>query len=136
MSSWSAVHLQDLERRIEALESAQSCEGSACSCVDETGQNVRLQADGSPGDLSFDLGEVTQYWHEGLVPDEADLRDIIFPAIERLQGFPDNWTQVEHKGKPMADGPRYRMMGNAVTVNVVEWIAKRVARAHELQEAA
>jgi len=45
---------------------------------------------------------------------------------ERLQGFPDNWTQVEHNGKPMADGPRYRMMGNAVTVNVVEWIGRRI----------
>jgi len=45
---------------------------------------------------------------------------------ERLQGFPDNWTQVEHNGKPMADGPRYRMMGNAVTVNVVEWISRRI----------
>lgn len=45
---------------------------------------------------------------------------------ERLQGFPDDWTQVEYNGKPMADGPRYRMMGNAVTVNVVEWIGRRI----------
>ena len=54
-------------------------------------------------------------------------RRLVPLETERLQGFPDNWTQVEYKGKPMADGPRYRMCGNAVTVNVVEWIAERIA---------
>ena len=38
---------------------------------------------------------------------------------ERLQGFPDGWTEG------LADGPRYRMMGNAVTVPVIEWIGRR-----------
>ncbi len=38
---------------------------------------------------------------------------------ERLQGFPDGWTEG------LADGPRYRMMGNAVTVRVIEWIGRR-----------
>ncbi len=38
---------------------------------------------------------------------------------ERLQGFPDGWTEG------LADGPRYRMMGNAVTVHVIEWIGRR-----------
>ena len=41
---------------------------------------------------------------------------------ERLQGFPDDWTLVDG----MKDGPRYRMMGNAVTVNVAEWIGRRI----------
>jgi DNA (cytosine-5)-methyltransferase 1 len=46
---------------------------------------------------------------------------------ERLQGFPDDWTLVENtRGKPMADGPRYKQMGNAVTVNAVEWLARRI----------
>jgi DNA (cytosine-5)-methyltransferase 1 len=45
---------------------------------------------------------------------------------ERLQGFPDNWTQVQHKGKPMADGPRYKMCGNSIAVPVIEWIFKRI----------
>jgi len=50
---------------------------------------------------------------------------------ERLQGFPDGWTTegVDDRGtvKQQADGPRYKQMGNAVTVNVAEWIARRVA---------
>ena len=45
---------------------------------------------------------------------------------ERLQGFPDDWTLVEHNGKPMSDGQRYRQMGNAVTVSVAEWIGRRI----------
>lgn len=40
---------------------------------------------------------------------------------ERLQGFPDGWTYG------FADSTRYRMLGNAVAVPVVEWIGKRIA---------
>ena len=29
------------------------------------------------------------------------------------------------------DGPRYRMMGNAVTVNVLEWIGRRIMEAQK-----
>ena len=39
---------------------------------------------------------------------------------ERLQGFPDNWTEGQ------SDTQRYKQLGNAVTVNVAEWIAKRI----------
>lgn len=60
---------------------------------------------------------------------------------ERLQGFPDNWSATgieedEPDGEsefrppvhsvPMSDTQRYKMMGNAVTVNVIEWIGKRI----------
>jgi len=40
---------------------------------------------------------------------------------EKLQGFPDDWTD----GIP--DTQRYKTLGNAVTVNVIEWIGKRIA---------
>lgn len=39
---------------------------------------------------------------------------------ERLQGFEDCWTEG------FADSVRYRMLGNAVCVNVAEWIARRM----------
>ena len=42
---------------------------------------------------------------------------------ERLQGFPDGYTAG------FSDSVRYRMLGNAVCVNVAEWIAKRLAKA-------
>jgi DNA (cytosine-5)-methyltransferase 1 len=43
---------------------------------------------------------------------------------ERLQGFPDNYTNI-----PMAaDGPRYKALGNSMAVPVMAWIGKRIAR--------
>jgi len=39
---------------------------------------------------------------------------------ERLQGFPDGWTDEQ------SDSQRYKQMGNAVTVNVAKWIGDRI----------
>lgn len=47
---------------------------------------------------------------------------------ERLQGFPDNWTVGN------ADATRFRTLGNAVAVPVVEWIAKRLVEVDERME--
>lgn len=44
---------------------------------------------------------------------------------ERLQGFPDDWTLIEGA----SDTPRYRCLGNAVAVPVVEWIIRRIVAA-------
>ncbi len=43
---------------------------------------------------------------------------------ERLQGFPDNWTLTPTAG----DTKRYKALGNAITVNVAEWIFKRLTK--------
>ena len=48
---------------------------------------------------------------------------------ERLQGFPDNWTQYgtyKDKIKRISKTNRYKLIGNAVTVDIVELIAKRL----------
>ena len=48
---------------------------------------------------------------------------------ERLQGFPDGWTAIPWKGKPVSecpDGPRYRALGNSMAVNVMRWIGRRI----------
>ena len=44
---------------------------------------------------------------------------------ERLQGFPDDWTKYGTKGL-ISDTQRYKMCGNAITVNVAEEIFKRI----------
>ena len=46
---------------------------------------------------------------------------------ERLQGFPDDYTLVPYRGKPAADGPRYRALGNSMAVPVMAWIGERIA---------
>lgn len=35
-------------------------------------------------------------------------------------------------GKPMADGPRYKMLGNSMTRDVMEWIGKRIQAVNEI----
>ena len=48
---------------------------------------------------------------------------------ERLQGFPDNWTQYGYyngKISHISKTQRYKLIGNAVTVDIVEMIAKRL----------
>ncbi len=51
---------------------------------------------------------------------------------ERLQGFPDGWTAIPWKGRPVSecpDGPRYRALGNSMAVPVIAWIARKIAGA-------
>lgn len=45
---------------------------------------------------------------------------------ERLQGFPDDYTLIPYRGKPAADGPRYKALGNSMAVPVVRWIGERI----------
>ena len=48
---------------------------------------------------------------------------------ERLQGFPDNYTQIPWRGKPASecpDGPRYKALGNSKAVPVVRWLGHRI----------
>lgn len=46
---------------------------------------------------------------------------------ERLQSFPDGFTDIEHRGKPAADGPRYKALGNSWARVNGEWIIGRIA---------
>ncbi|WP_408874683.1 DNA cytosine methyltransferase [Granulibacter bethesdensis] len=48
---------------------------------------------------------------------------------ERLQGIPDHYTLVPYRGKPAADAPRYRSIGNSMAVPCVAWIGKRLLQA-------
>lgn len=45
---------------------------------------------------------------------------------ERLQGFPDDFTNIPYRGKPAADGPRYKALGNSMAVNAMRWIGQRI----------
>ena len=45
---------------------------------------------------------------------------------ERLQGFPDGWTDIQLNGKETPDGPRYKAIGNSMAVPVMDWLGKRI----------
>ncbi len=60
-----------------------------------------------------------------IVAEQQAVRRLTPVECERLQGFPDGWTDGQ------ADSTRYRQLGNAVCVNVAEWIGRRLLNASQ-----
>jgi DNA (cytosine-5)-methyltransferase 1 len=51
---------------------------------------------------------------------------------ERLQGFPDGYTNIPWRKKDDApDGPRYKALGNSMAVPVMHWIGKRIQKQNQ-----
>jgi DNA (cytosine-5)-methyltransferase 1 len=67
--------------------------------------------------------------HEGVIQPDMQVRRLTPTECERLQGFPDGYTLVPHRGKPAADGPRYKSLGNSMAVPVMAWIGTRINQA-------
>ena len=63
--------------------------------------------------------------HEAPIVFGTSIRRLTPLECERLQGFPDGWTAGQ------SDAARYRQLGNAVAVPVVEWIGKRIMEANK-----
>ena len=68
-------------------------------------------------------------------PEEGSTGSFVKPSIEAgemLQGFPRGWTEVGGEGAPgRALGNRWKMVGNAVTVGVAEWVGSQILAAHQ-----
>ena len=60
-----------------------------------------------------------------LITYPTNMRRLTPVECERLQGFPDNWTEGQ------SDSKRYKQMGNAVAVPVVEWIIGNIVEITE-----
>lgn len=54
------------------------------------------------------------------------IRKLTPVECERLQGFPDGWTECGADGKKMSDSARYRALGNAVTVDFPRMIGEKL----------
>ena len=64
------------------------------------------------------------------VSGDGMVRRLMPVECERLQGFPDGWTDVPYKGREHApDGPRYKALGNSMAVPVMVWIGRRIQQA-------
>ena len=79
---------------------------------------------GNDGDPQFTL----QAAHSHAVATTMQVRRLTPTECERLQGFPDGWTAITYRGKPAADGPRYKALGNSMAVPVIRWIGERIDR--------
>ena len=86
----------------------------------------------------FDTGEIRT---PTLIVKETEMDEIrtvvrrLTPKeCERLQGFPDDWTNigewVDSKGKKHkdADGPRYKALGNSIALPFWQWMAERITK--------
>lgn len=61
------------------------------------------------------------------IPTASAVRRLTPEECEALQGFPRSYTAVPCRGKPAADGPRYRALGNSMAVPVMRWLGERIA---------
>lgn len=71
----------------------------------------------------FDAGAATRQTH--LLLQAGRLRTLTLTEWERLQGFPDGWTQ----GIP--DSARFTALGNAMHVGMATWLGQRLLAVHE-----
>ena len=94
-------------------------------------QNTRdevryINGDGAiAGALAAESGmKQTNYVHQAMA-----VRRLTPVECERLQGFPDNYTNIPwRKADQSPDGPRYKALGNSWAVPVVRWIGERIVR--------
>ena len=79
------------------------------------------------GEPAFTLNTQDQ---QGVLLDNTSIRRLTEIECERLQGFPDNWTKYgNYDGvvKEIAKTNRYKLIGNAVTVDIVELIINKLS---------
>jgi len=90
--------------------------GATAELGDEAGNCLRASSGG--GDKPHVLAQMRV---RRLTPKEC----------ARLQGFPDEYLDITYRGKPAADGPKYRALGNSWAVPCVTWIGRRIAASLE-----
>jgi DNA (cytosine-5)-methyltransferase 1 len=85
-----------------------------------------------PLDASYYKGQGSRQGGEReFVGYEMAVRRLTPTECERLQGFPDGYTQIPWRNKSAEncpDGPRYKALGNSWAVPVVAWIGERIAK--------
>ena len=116
------------------LEQSPTLDTSTTPAVAYDTTNITSPQNGSnpqPGDPCFTLAK-------GQRPPllaSMQVRRLTPTECERLQGFPDNYTQIPWRNKPAEncpDGPRYKAMGNSMAVPVMRWIGERIKLVDEL----
>ena len=58
--------------------------------------------------------------------DAKGIRRLTPKECERLQGFPDDFTKIQFKGKVAGDSVRYKALGNSMAVPVMNFIGRRI----------
>lgn len=93
-----------------------------------------------PGNRALDRSEpetlgARDYKDPQIVASALEVRKLTCVEYERLQGFPDGFTQIPYRNKPAdkcPDGPRYKALGNSMAVPVMRWIGERINEVNKL----
>ena len=117
-----ADHAYTLEARAE-VQAVAFAENSRAEVRLEGGDGQRC------GALSAGGGKAGQ--GAPMVVQTMQVRRLTPTECARLQGFPDDYLDITYRGKPAADGPKYKALGNSWAVPCVTWIGKRIAASIE-----
>lgn len=107
----------------EEIAGTLTARADSSPCIDR-GQNIVCMADGN-ADAAVDqecAGTLKVGGEPPIVATEYIVRRLMPVECERLQGFPDGWTDLG--GTP--DAPRYRACGNSMAVPVINYIGRRI----------
>ena len=102
-------------------------------CMRESGQGYWMQDDVT-GTLDASMG---RSGHANRVctmvqPPSTKVRRLTPRECERLQGFPDDYTQICYKKGQSPDSQRYRALGNSMAVPVMRWIGQRIQKVESI----
>ena len=94
--------------------------------------------------IAFNARQDPDHWYDRTGPLDTDggtqavsyaipmqVRRLTPTECARLQGFPDDYLDITYRGKPAADGPKYKALGNSWAVPCVTWIGQRIAASIE-----
>ena len=97
-------------------------------------QPISFHVDAMPDQMNFSTdttASLTCSQHAGISQAMA-VRRLTPVECERLQGFPDNYTNIPWRKKEKSpDGPRYKALGNSMAVPVMHWIGQRIKKFSE-----
>jgi DNA (cytosine-5)-methyltransferase 1 len=79
-------------------------------------------------DMTF---TITANDDQHLMTPSMQVRRLTPTECERLQGFPDGYTDIREN---TPDGPRYKALGNSMAVPVMEWIGRRIQAVESIQK--
>lgn len=112
----------------------QPTEAADRGSAEHTGQGALAGVDGWTGDttpkrckgyaLTLRSGQGGE--GAGVVSANTGIRKFSVLEHERLQGLPDDYTAIDHNGKPASDAMRRFAIGNSFPPPILQWIGKRI----------
>jgi len=141
------IVMETMEEKISVIEMGALVRGQGNRILDDNCPTLRAEmGDNQPcvlmdqggGVMNVEYGKTgtlrrETHGHEPIIHHNTVVRRLTPVECERLQGFPDNYTNIPWGKKDTApDSRRYKALGNSMAVPVMHWIGKRMMDAKEV----